>query len=95
VAHGGRYLSPAIAERIASSILRGANGGPAHTRLTEQEYKVFRMLIAGKRGSEIAQELALSEKTVSTHKSHLLRKMGLNNRTELVVYAIKHRLIET
>jgi two-component system, NarL family, invasion response regulator UvrY len=50
---------------------------------------------AGERGSEIAQELALSEKTVSTHKSHLLRKMGLKNQTELVVYAIKHRLIET
>jgi two-component system, NarL family, invasion response regulator UvrY len=94
VARGGRYLCPEIAERIATSIPLGANGKPAHARLTEREYKVFRLLVAGKRGSEIAQELALSEKTVSTHKAHVLQKMHLNNRTELVMYAIKHRLID-
>lgn len=94
VARGGRYLSPEIAERIATSIPLGSNGRPAHTRLTEREYNVFRLLIAGKRGSEIAQQLALSEKTVSTHKAHVLEKMRLNNRTELVMYAIKHGLID-
>jgi DNA-binding NarL/FixJ family response regulator len=94
VARGGRYLCPEIAERIAISIPLAGNGKPAHARLTEREYKVFRLLVAGKRGSEIAQELALSEKTVSTHKAHVLRKMHLSNRTELVMYAIKHRLID-
>jgi DNA-binding NarL/FixJ family response regulator len=94
VARGGRYLCTEIAERIAISIPMAGNGKPAHARLTEREYKVFRLLVAGKRGSEIAQELALSEKTVSTHKAHVLRKMHLNNRTELVMYAIKHRLID-
>lgn len=93
VARGGRYLCPEIAASIATAIPLGRNGQPAHTRLTERESKVFRMLIAGRRGSEIAQELALSEKTVSTHKAHVLRKMNLSNRTELVMYAIKHGLI--
>lgn len=93
VARGGRYLCPEIAERIALLIPRGGNGQPAHTRLSDREYKVFRMLIEGKRGSEIAEALAVSEKTVSTHKAHLLRKMNLNNRTELIMYAIKHQLI--
>jgi two-component system, NarL family, invasion response regulator UvrY len=94
LARGGRYLCPEVAESIATSIPLGVNGKPAHTRLTEREHKVFRMLIAGKRGSEIALELAVSEKTVSTHKAHVLRKMHMNNRTELVMYAIKHQLIQ-
>ena len=94
VARGGRYLSPEVAEIIAACIPLGVKGQPAYTRLTEREYTIFQMLIAGKRGSEIAQELALSEKTVSTHKAHVLQKMHATNRTQLVRYAIKHGLIE-
>ena len=93
VARGCRYLCPEVAASIATAIPLGTNGQPAHARLTERESKIFQMLIAGRRGSEIAQELALSEKTVSTHKAHVLRKMNLSNRTELVMYAIKHGLI--
>jgi DNA-binding NarL/FixJ family response regulator len=94
VAAGGRHICPEIAERIALSVSQGNGGEPAHTRLTDREFKVFQMLVAGKRGSEIAQELSLSEKTVSTHKLHVLRKMNLSNRTELIVYAIKHELVK-
>jgi len=91
---GGRYVCPEIAERIALAIPGGAREEAAHARLTEREYKVFQMLVTGKRGSEIAQELCLSEKTVSTHKAHVLRKMNLNNSAELIVYAVKHQLIQ-
>jgi DNA-binding NarL/FixJ family response regulator len=94
VACGGRYVSPGIAERIVFASTQAPGDEPAHTRLTDREYKVFQMLIAGKRGAEIAQELSLSEKTVSAHKVHVLRKMNLSNRTELVVYAIKHQLVQ-
>jgi len=93
IARGGRYLCPEIAERIANAIPRGQT--QPHALLTDREHRIFRLLIAGKRGSEIAAELVLSEKTVSTHKAHVLRKMHLSNRTELILYAIKHRLIET
>jgi two-component system, NarL family, invasion response regulator UvrY len=94
VARGVRYFCPEIALRIATSVPVGSNGAPVHTRLTEREYKIFRLLIAGRRGAEIARELSLSEKTVSTHKTHVLRKFQTTNRTELVRYAIKHGLME-
>jgi DNA-binding NarL/FixJ family response regulator len=93
VAYGGRYLCPSVAEGLATGIATRTEGNAAHASLSVREYKIFEMLVSGKRGSEIADELALSEKTVSTHKAHLLRKMKLTNRTELVVYAIKHQLV--
>jgi DNA-binding NarL/FixJ family response regulator len=95
LARGGRYVCPAIAERITLGIAHGGAGEGAHNKLSDREYKVFELLVAGKRGSEIAQELSLSEKTVSTHKSHVLKKLNLNNGTELVLYAIKHQLVAT
>ena len=64
-----------------------------HTRLSGREFKIFEMLVAGKRGWEIAEELSLSEKTVSTHKAHVLHKMKVTNRTELLLYAVKHQLV--
>jgi DNA-binding NarL/FixJ family response regulator len=90
---GGRYLSPAIAERLTLDLVKNPGGAPMHTRLSAREYKVFEMLVAGKRGSEIAQELSLSEKTVSTHKAHVLRKMNAGSSSDLVRYAIKHHLL--
>jgi DNA-binding NarL/FixJ family response regulator len=93
LASGGKYVSPEIAERLTLGIGEQHSEQPMHTRLSRQEYRIFELLIAGKRGSEIAQELSLSEKTVSTHKAHVLKKMNLNNHTELVRYAIKHQLV--
>jgi len=93
VAGGGRYVCSAVAERLALGIAMQDDGEQRHARLSEREYRIFEMLVAGKRGWEIAQELSLSEKTVSTHKSHVLRKMNVTNRTELVLYAIRHQLV--
>lgn len=93
VARGERYVCASVAERLALGIVAGDANEQPHSLLSEREYKVFEMLVAGKRGHEIADELSLSQKTVSTHKSHVLRKMNASNRTELVLYAIKHRLV--
>lgn len=93
VSAGGRYVCAAVAERLALGIANQEDGERPHARLSEREYRIFEMLVAGKRGCEIASELSLSEKTVSTHKSHVLRKMNATNRTELVLYAIRHQLV--
>jgi DNA-binding NarL/FixJ family response regulator len=93
VAGGGRYLCSVVAERIALGIAAQDDGEQRHGRLSEREYRIFEMLVAGKRGWEIAEELSLSEKTVSTHKAHVLRKMEVTNRTELLLYAIRHQLV--
>ena len=90
---GGRYICPAVAETLALGIAMHDGGDSKHTRLSGREYRVFEMLVAGKRGWEIAEELSLSEKTVSTHKINVLKKMNVANRTELVRYAIRQQLV--
>jgi two-component system, NarL family, invasion response regulator UvrY len=93
VAAGGRYICSSVAEHLALGIATNSNGELSHALLSHREHRIFEMLVAGKRGWEIAQELSLSEKTVSTHKASVLRKMNLTNRTELVLYAIRHQLV--
>lgn len=93
VARGDRYICLAVAEKLAIGISRHNGSGPPHDSLSEREYKIFEMLVAGNRGCEIAQQLSLSEKTVSTHKSNVLKKLNASNRTELLLYAIKHQLV--
>jgi len=94
VAAGGRFVCSAVAERLALGIV-GSNdaGEQRHSRLSDREFRIFEMLVAGKCGWEIAKNLSLSEKTVSTHKANVLRKMEVTNRTELVMYAIRHQLV--
>jgi DNA-binding NarL/FixJ family response regulator len=93
LAAGGEYISPNVAERLALQFTRhnGAVDLP-HTLLSNREYKIFEMLVRGKTVSAIASELNLSTKTVSTHKARLLKKMNLNNQSELVRYNIEHKL---
>jgi DNA-binding NarL/FixJ family response regulator len=93
VAGGGAFISPEVAEALALGAMPQAEG-PPHASLSDREYQVFRLLVAGKSVSEIAAELNLSAKTVSTHKARLMEKMALNNQAELVRYAIKHRLVD-
>ncbi len=90
---GGRYLSPAVAECLALGVAMNTRGDHRHSKLSDREYRIFEMLVAGKRGWEIATELSLSEKTVSTHKVNVLKKMNLANRTELIRYAIREQLV--
>jgi DNA-binding NarL/FixJ family response regulator len=93
VASGGAFISAEVAEQLAHSAMPHAEG-PLHASLSDREYQVFQLLVAGTSVSDIAQQLNLSVKTVSTHKARLMEKMGLANQTELVRYAIKHQLID-
>ncbi len=93
IARGGVFVSPAVAEQMAREIMPGTAGLP-HTLLSDREYQVFRMIAAGTGIGEIALELALSVKTVSTHKTRIMQKMNLANQTELVRYALRHKLLD-
>jgi DNA-binding NarL/FixJ family response regulator len=94
IAAGGAYISAEVAEQLALGAMPGSAGGAAHESLSDREFEVFRLLVAGEGPSEIAAKLNLSVKTVSTHKANLMQKMGLSNQTDLVRYALKHGLLD-
>ncbi len=91
VAGGGLFINPAVTDSLAGAVTGG--GEPHHNRLTDREFQIFRLLAAGHSVGEIARQLALSIKTVSTHKARILDKMQFSNMSELVRYAVKHRFI--
>ncbi len=73
---GGRYVSPALAEQLASAFAGDSDKEP-HQTLSDREYQVFQMIASGRTVSEIARELFLSVKTVSTHRTRILEKTGM------------------
>lgn len=87
VAAGGKYVSPALAERLAASLELDA-GRPAHEKLSQRELQVLNRIGAGRTVSEIAAELALSVKTVSTYRSRVLDKLGMKTTAEIIRYVI-------
>ncbi|MBY0577402.1 MAG: response regulator transcription factor [Gallionellaceae bacterium] len=90
----GKYLSPVMAEQLAyASTLPGADH--IEMVLSARELEIFRLIVDGKSAGEIADQLCISNKTVSTHKSHLLDKLGLKNIAELVHYAIENKLFDS
>ena len=91
VAGGGKFIDPVLAEQLAFDAIQPKRHEP-HTLLSEREFEVFRLMVAGKRVNEIADQLAISNKTVSTHKQHLMEKMKIDNTAELVRYALQHNL---
>jgi len=93
VAGGGAVISAEVAEQLALAAMPHADG-PPHASLSDREYQVFQLIVGGVSVSDIAQQLNLSVKTVSTHKARLMEKMGLANQAELIHYAIRHRLID-
>ena len=93
VVNGGRYVSPALAEKMASFLSIDVQTAP-HERLSNREFVVLRMIASGKTVSEIALELSLSVKTVSTYRTRILEKMGMRNSAELTHYAIQNQLVK-
>jgi DNA-binding NarL/FixJ family response regulator len=93
VAGGGRYVSAELAETLAS-VLAGEKGGAVHERLSDREFEILKILASGKTVSEAALALSLSVKTVSTHRTRLLKKMEMRTNAELMHYAIRHGLVE-
>jgi DNA-binding NarL/FixJ family response regulator len=93
VCAGGKYVSPTLAEKIAADLATDSKV-PVHETLSHREYQVMRLIASGKTVSQIARELSLSQKTISTHRARLLEKMRMKTNAELTYYAIRNNLIE-
>ena len=90
---GGRYVSAALAEKLASDLSADSARLP-HERLSDREFEILRMIASGKTVSQIAEELHLSVTTVSTHRARILEKMDMANNAELMRYAMINALID-
>lgn len=93
VVSGGRYISPRLAESLAFD-LDMTFDRPRHETLSDREFQVMQLMATGKTLTEIAEELSLSAKTVSTYRTRLLEKLDLKSNAELMRYALEHGLIE-
>jgi DNA-binding NarL/FixJ family response regulator len=93
VASGGKYVSESLAERLAFALEPGRGGAP-HESLTDREYQVFSLIVAGNRITDIAEQLCVSVKTVSTHRARILQRMRMRTVTELIRYAVENDLVK-
>lgn len=93
VVAGGRYISASLAERMASYLDMDVQKAP-HERLSDREFLVLRMIASGKAVSQIARELSLSVKTISTYRARVLEKMDMKNNAELTHYAVQKNLVD-
>ena len=89
---GGRYISPSLAEKMASYLAIDVQT-PPHERLSDREFLVLRLIASGKTPTQIAKELGLSVKTISTYRMRILEKMDMANNAELTHYAIQNTLV--
>lgn len=90
---GGRYVSASLAEELAAHMSGNAPASLLH-KLSDRELEVLCLIARGKSGSEIADQLCLSEKTISTYRSRLLEKLNLRTTSQLIRYALDQNLIE-
>ena len=93
VSQGGKYVSSSLAEKLAVYLETDAEK-PVHEMLSDREYQVMLMIASGKTVKQIADELSLSVKTISTYRARTLIKMGMKNNAEITYYAIKKALVE-
>ena len=93
VAQGGRYITTVVAELLASQVIAPTPGG-LHEQLSARELQVFLKLAQGSSAGEVAADLSLSAKTVSTYRARLMRKLEARSNSDLTYYALKHRLLD-
>lgn len=93
VFRGGKYISSSIAEKLLFD-LEPDSGRAPHLDLSDREYQILCMIARGSKVSEIAEELFLSVKTVSTYRCRILEKMKMKSNAELINYVLKHQLIQ-
>jgi two-component system, NarL family, invasion response regulator UvrY len=93
VHRGGRYVSPTLAERLATQLGQEFVGAP-HEQLSDREFDVLRGLGAGRSVKQVAEKLGLSPKTVSTYRTRLMEKMRFATNADLVRYSAEHGLME-
>ena len=92
VIKGGRYVSPSLAERMVVDL--ATSDRPPHENLSDRELEVLCLIASGKTMGEIARELSLSDKTISTYRRRILDKMSMGTNAELTHYAIRNGLVE-
>jgi two-component system, NarL family, invasion response regulator UvrY len=93
IAGGARFISPEVADALASAVAGESQGRP-HELLSNRELEILKMIGSGKTVSQIAHELGLSVKTVSTHRTRILRKMVMKTNAELTRYVVTTKLVE-
>jgi two-component system, NarL family, invasion response regulator UvrY len=89
---GGRYVSPALAEKLALGVKKDPTRLP-HETLSDREYEVMSRIASGKTVTEIGEELSLSGKTISTYRTRILEKLSVKNSAEIVLYAVRNGLV--
>lgn len=92
VVRGGRYVSATLAEKLALDLSANRNGA-LHETLSAREFQILCMIGSGKSVTAIADELALSVKTIGTYRARILEKMEMRNNAELIRYAIQNQLV--
>jgi DNA-binding NarL/FixJ family response regulator len=94
VQRGGMVLDPAVARTaMAEAGPASEGGGDPYESLTDREKQVLKLVADGKSNKEVADVLGISVKTAMTHREHVMEKLGLHNRTELVRFAIKRGVV--
>jgi DNA-binding NarL/FixJ family response regulator len=93
VAQGGMFVSPTVAETLASAMRKDSGQQPPHELLSQREYQVFTLIAAGKSLTEIAEQLSLSLNTVSTYRARVMEKINTHNDVETALYAVRHHLV--
>jgi DNA-binding NarL/FixJ family response regulator len=92
VAQGRRYITPTVASLLAERLHAGR--APLHEELSDREFQVLRMLAQGRAVTDIAEDLKLSTKTISTYRARILEKLHLDSTAEIIRYALDHNLVE-
>ena len=92
VSQGGRYVTEALAEKLTYFLHGDADKVP-HEKLSDREYQVMLLIASGKTVTQIADELCLSVKTISTYRRHILEKMQFTTNAEITMYAIQNKLL--
>lgn len=92
VASGGRYLTSKGAQKVLLH-LEGADDRPAHQKLSAREHQIMLMMVKGMSLTDIGEKMYISVKTVSTYRSRILSRLGIENNAELVLYAVRHGII--
>ena len=93
ISQGKHYFTPEVAELMSQQLIK-PNEKPLHEELSEREFQVFIKLASGRSATEIADELFISVKTVSSYRSRILEKMGLKTNADMTYYAIKNGLVD-
>jgi len=93
VASGGKFITSSLAERLAFEI-SGEKSADPHEVLSDREYQVMYLIASGRTLTEIANELSLSVKTISTYRARILQKLDLRNTVEIIRYALQNKIVE-